>query len=67
MAKLFGLEMVGRVTDTALRVCGGPAYLRGHPVERLYRDARALWFEEGTAEVQKLVIARAVLGGREQG
>jgi alkylation response protein AidB-like acyl-CoA dehydrogenase len=67
MAKLFGLEMVGRVTDTALRVCGGPAYLRGHPMERLYRDARALWFEEGTAEIQKLVIARAVLDGRGTG
>lgn len=62
MAKLFGLEMVGRVTDRALRVVGGIGYLRGHPVERLYRDARALWFEEGTAEIQKLVIARALLG-----
>lgn len=61
MAKLFGLEMVGRVTDGALRICGGIGYLRGHPVERLYRDARALWFEEGTAEIQKLVIARRLL------
>jgi alkylation response protein AidB-like acyl-CoA dehydrogenase len=61
MAKLFGLEMVGRVTDKALRICGGIGYLRGHPIERLYRDARALWFEEGTAEIQKLVIARALL------
>lgn len=61
MAKLFGLEMVGRVTDKALKIFGGIGYLRGHPVERLYRDARALWFEEGTAEVQKLVIARALL------
>lgn len=61
MAKLFGLEMVGRVTDKALRICGGIAYLRGHPVERIYRDARSLWFEEGTAEIQKLVIARGLL------
>lgn len=61
MAKLFGLEMVGRVTDKALRICGGIGYLRGHPIERIYRDARALWFEEGTAEIQKLVIARALL------
>ncbi len=61
MAKLFGLEMVGRVTDQALRICGGIGYLRGHPIERIYRDARALWFEEGTAEIQKLVIARALL------
>lgn len=61
MAKLFGLEMAGRVTDKALRICGGIAYLRGHPMERIYRDARALWFEEGTAEIQKLVIARDLL------
>jgi alkylation response protein AidB-like acyl-CoA dehydrogenase len=61
MAKLFGLEMVGRVTDRALRICGGIGYFRGHPIERVYRDARALWFEEGTAEIQKLVIARALL------
>ncbi len=61
MAKLFGLEMVGRATDKALRICGGIGYLRGHPIERIYRDARALWFEEGTAEIQKLVIARALL------
>ncbi|MCS7173782.1 MAG: acyl-CoA dehydrogenase family protein [Armatimonadetes bacterium] len=62
MAKLYGLEMVGRVTDKALRICGGIGYLRGHPIERIYRDARALWFEEGTAEIQKLVIARSLLG-----
>ncbi|MDR7563653.1 MAG: acyl-CoA dehydrogenase family protein [Armatimonadota bacterium] len=62
MAKLYGLEMVGRVTDRALRICGGIGYLRGHPIERIYRDARALWFEEGTAEIQKLVIARSLLG-----
>lgn len=61
IAKLFGLEMVGRVTDKALRICGGIGYLKGHPIERLYRDARALWFEEGTAEIQKLVIARSLL------
>jgi len=60
MAKLFGLEMVGRVTDKALRIFGGIGYLRGHPIERIYRDARALWFEEGTAEIQKLVIARGL-------
>lgn len=61
MAKLFGLEMVGRVTDKALRICGGIGYLKGHPIERIYRDARALWFEEGTAEIQKLVVARSLL------
>jgi alkylation response protein AidB-like acyl-CoA dehydrogenase len=64
MAKLYGLEMVGRVTDRALQVFGGIGYLKAHPIERIYRDARAVRFEEGTAEIQKLVIARDVLAGR---
>ncbi len=61
MAKLYGLEMVGRVTDKALQVFGGIGYLKVHPIERIYRDARAVRFEEGTAEIQKLLIARDVL------
>jgi alkylation response protein AidB-like acyl-CoA dehydrogenase len=52
--------MVGRVTDLALRVCGGVGYVRGSSIERIYRDARGFWFEEGTAEIQQLVIARQV-------
>lgn len=63
MAKLFGLEMVGRVTDKALQVFAGIGYLRDGPIERIYRDARAVRFEEGTAEIQKLVIARDLLQG----
>ena len=58
MCKLLGIEIVGRVTDAALRIHGGIGYTRAHRIERMYRDARALWFEEGTAEIQKLVIAR---------
>ena len=61
MCKYLGLEMAGRVTDRALRIHGGIGYTAAHKVERHYRDARALWFEEGTAEIQKLVIARDVL------
>jgi alkylation response protein AidB-like acyl-CoA dehydrogenase len=61
MAKLYGLEMVGRVTDRALQVFGGIGYLKVYPLERIYRDARAVRFEEGTAEIQKLLIARDVL------
>lgn len=61
MAKLFGLEMVGRVTDAALRIFGGRGLTTAFPIERIYRDARTLWFEEGTAEIQKTVIARALL------
>lgn len=61
-AKLFGLQMVGRVSDWALEIHGGLGYLKALPIERHYRDARALWFEEGTATMQRLAIARDVLG-----
>jgi alkylation response protein AidB-like acyl-CoA dehydrogenase len=61
ICKYLGLEMVGRVTDRALRMHGGIGYTRAHKIERHYRDARALWFEEGTAEIQRLVIAEEVL------
>jgi alkylation response protein AidB-like acyl-CoA dehydrogenase len=63
MAKVFCLEMVGEVTDKALRIFGGRGLTMAYPIERLYRDARALWFEEGTAEIQKIVIARELLHG----
>ena len=61
MCKYLGLEMVGRVTDRALRLHGGIGYTRAHTIERHYRDARALWFEEGTSEIQRLVIADELL------
>lgn len=60
-AKLFCLNMVGRVTDHSLRVHGGFGYTKDAAIERIYRDARGFWFEEGTAEIQQVVIARAVL------
>ncbi|MEO8722111.1 MAG: acyl-CoA dehydrogenase family protein [Sphingobium sp.] len=60
-AKLFNLNMVGRVTDLSLRVHGGWGYTKAAPIERIYRDARGFWFEEGTAEIQQLVVARYVL------
>ena len=62
MAKLFASEMLQRVTDAALDVHGGSGYFAPSPIERVYRDARAQRFEEGTAEVQKMTIARALLG-----
>lgn len=61
IVKLFGLEAVGRVTDRALLVLGGIGYTRRHEVERLYRDARLNWIEEGTPTIQHLTIARALL------
>lgn len=60
-AKLYCLNMVGRVTDLSLRVHGGYGYTTDAPIERIYRDARSFWFEEGTAEIQRLVVARSVL------
>jgi alkylation response protein AidB-like acyl-CoA dehydrogenase len=63
ICKLFCLEAVGRVTDRALLVHGGIGYTRRHRVERLYRDARLNWLEEGTPTIQQLVIARQLLKG----
>jgi alkylation response protein AidB-like acyl-CoA dehydrogenase len=61
MAKLFAAGMLQRVTDAALQVHGGLGYFSPTPIERVYRDARAQLFEEGTAEVQKMTIARDLL------
>lgn len=63
MCKQFGLEAVGRVTDRALLVHGGIGYTRKHPIERLYRDARLNWLEEGTPTIQYMVAARQLLTG----
>lgn len=63
MCKLFGLEAVGRVTDRALLIHGGIGYTRAHPIERLYRDARLNWLEEGTPTIQYLVTAGQLLDG----
>lgn len=60
-AKAFAIDAVRRVTDKALLIHGGIGYTRAYPIERLYRDARALWFEEGTPTIQRLVIARTLL------
>jgi alkylation response protein AidB-like acyl-CoA dehydrogenase len=61
MAKLFAGDMLQRVTDAALQIHGGLGYFSPTPIERVYRDARAQLFEEGTAEVQKMTIARDLL------
>ena len=63
MAKLIAVDMLTRVTDKALQVHGGIGYWEGNPIERVYRDARAQRFEEGTNEIQKTVIAREILAG----
>lgn len=60
MAKMVAVDMLGRVTDKALQVHGGVGYWKTQKIERVYRDARAQRFEEGTNEIQKTVVARDV-------
>ncbi len=62
MAKLFATEAAQRIVDEALQIHGGRGLVAGSVTERLYRDVRALRIYEGTSEIQRLVIARAVLG-----
>lgn len=61
-AKLYASEMVGRVADRVLQMFGGAGYMCDFPIERMYRDARAFRIGEGTSEMQRLQIARALLG-----
>ncbi len=61
-AKLFATEMAERVCRNAIQVHGGYGYSSEFPVERLYRDARLMTIGEGSSEIQRLVIARHVLG-----
>jgi acyl-CoA dehydrogenase len=60
-AKYFASEAVGRIADRAVQVHGGSGYIRGVPVERLYRDVRLFRIYEGTSQIQQLVIARELL------
>jgi acyl-CoA dehydrogenase len=67
MAKLFATERAQRVVDKAVQLHGGDGVRRGHIVERLYRDIRALRIYEGASEVQKVIIARQMLTGGDHG
>ncbi|MGH9748575.1 MAG: acyl-CoA dehydrogenase family protein [Candidatus Polarisedimenticolia bacterium] len=62
MAKLFASETAVRVTNRAVQVHGGYGYIKDYPVERAYRDAKIATIGEGTSEIQRLVIARRLLG-----
>jgi acyl-CoA dehydrogenase len=55
-AKLFCTEMAGHVADLAVQIHGGTGYMRGVPVERIYREVRLLRLYEGTSEIQRLII-----------
>jgi len=64
MAKLFATNVSRNVTDTALEIFGGIGYFEDNPygpLERMYRDCRALWLEEGPPTIQRLTIVRNVI------
>lgn len=60
MAKLFASEAAERICSDALQIHGGYGYLRDYPVERIYRDVRVAQIYEGTSDIQRLVIGRAL-------
>jgi acyl-CoA dehydrogenase len=62
MAKLFASETAVYVTDEAIQILGGNGYTRDYPVERMHRDAKIFTIFEGTSEIQRLVIGRALTG-----
>jgi len=61
-AKLFASETARRQTGEAIQILGGYGYTKEFPVERYYRDAKITEIYEGTSEIQRLVIARSILG-----
>ncbi|MDY6843741.1 MAG: acyl-CoA dehydrogenase family protein [Thermodesulfobacteriota bacterium] len=60
MVKLFATEMVGRVADKAVQIFGGMGLSKELPIEAIYRNVRALRIVEGTSEIQKIIIYRAL-------
>ena len=67
MAKAFATDAAQRIVDEAVQIVGGPGVLASHPVERLYRSVRALRIYEGTTEIQRLIVADALLRDTETG
>ncbi len=63
-AKLFASEVAARATDAALLAHGGYGYVEEYPVGRFLRDAKLTEIGEGTSDIQRLVIARRILGLR---
>jgi acyl-CoA dehydrogenase len=64
MSKLKAGEVAVSVTEKAVQILGGAGFLREHPVERWYRDSKIYTIFEGTSEIQRLVIARAISGAQ---
>jgi alkylation response protein AidB-like acyl-CoA dehydrogenase len=62
MAKLYASEAAGHIASKALQIHGGVGYFKPSTVERIYRDQRVTEIYEGTSEIQRLVISRAIIG-----
>ncbi len=62
MSKLYAGETAVWVTEQAIQIMGGYGYVREYPVERWHRDSKIYTIFEGTSEIQRLIIARAVSG-----
>jgi alkylation response protein AidB-like acyl-CoA dehydrogenase len=62
MSKLYAGETAVKVTDEAIQILGGAGYVRDHPVEQWHRDAKIYTIFEGTSEIQRLIVARAISG-----
>ncbi len=60
MSKLKAAEVAVRVTEQAVQVLGGYGYIKDFPVEKWYRDSKIYTIFEGTSEIQRMVIARAL-------
>ena len=61
MTKLFCTEMLGKVSDEAIQICGGMGLMSDIPLERIWRDARIERIWEGTSEIQRHIISRSLL------
>lgn len=62
MAKLFSAEVAVRVANEAVQIHGGYGFIKDFPVEKYYRDVKLCTITEGTSEIQRMVIARIILG-----
>jgi alkylation response protein AidB-like acyl-CoA dehydrogenase len=62
MSKLFAGETAVWVTEQAIQILGGYGYVRDYPVERWHRDSKIYTIFEGTSEIQRLIVARAISG-----
>jgi acyl-CoA dehydrogenase len=62
MSKLYASETAVKVTEEAIQILGGYGYVRDYPVERWHRDSKIYTIFEGTSEIQRLIMARAISG-----